>query len=94
VVLRVRRVHGIAYGWDAIKSLPDELLKQLIDKTTARLGDKFAMVPRGFLKAFVEILDELAQSSPSSAVDILATGISVDRIEAVEREEAHLLNHA
>jgi P-loop Domain of unknown function (DUF2791) len=94
VALRVRRVHGIAYGWDAIKSLPDELLKQLIDKTTARLGGKFAMVPRGFLKAFVDILDELAQSLPSSAVDILATGINADCIEAVEREEAHLLNHA
>jgi P-loop Domain of unknown function (DUF2791) len=93
VALRVRQVHGTAYRWDAIASLPDELLKQLIDKTAVRFGEKFTTVPRGFLKAFVDILDELEQSSPSVTVDILAAGINVDRIEAVEREEVHLLNH-
>lgn len=93
VALRVRQVHGIAYGWDAIERLPDDLLKRLIGETAAHFGGKFTTVPRGFLKGFVDILDKLQQSSPSLAVEILAAGIDADRIEAVEREETHLIDH-
>ncbi|RPJ52030.1 MAG: hypothetical protein EHJ95_04580 [Methanobacteriota archaeon] len=92
VALRVRQVHGIAYGWDAIERLPDDLLKRLIGETAAHFGGKFTTVPRGFLKGFVDILDKLQQSSPSLAVEILAAGIDADRIEAVEREETHLID--
>jgi BREX system ATP-binding protein BrxC/D len=93
VALRVRQVHGIAYRWDARERLPDEWLKRLIDETAARFGEKFTTVPRGFLKVLVDILDELAHSSPSRAAAILAAGIDANRIEAVERTEAHLLDH-
>ena len=93
VALRVRQVHGIAYGWDAIERLPDDLLKRLIEETAAHFGGKFTTVPRGFLKGLVDILDELQQSSPSLAGEILAAGIDADRIEAVEREETHLIDH-
>jgi hypothetical protein len=92
VALRVRQVHGIAYRWDAREHLPDEWLKRLTDETAARFGEKFATVPRGFLKVLVDILDELARSSPSRAAEILAAGIDANRIEAVERTEAHLLD--
>jgi hypothetical protein len=92
--IRVRQVHGIACGWDPLTRLPDELLRRLIEETAARFGEKFTSVPRGFLKGLVDILDELKQSSPSLAIEILATGIEADRIEAVEREEAHLRDHA
>jgi P-loop Domain of unknown function (DUF2791) len=94
VALRVRQVHGIACGWDPLKRLPDELLRGLIEATAARFGEKFISVPRGFLKSLVDILDELKQSSPSSAIEILTTRIDADRIEAVEREEAHLSDYA
>ena len=94
VAIRVRQVHGIAGGWDPLKRLPDDLLRGLIEETAARFGEKFTSVPRGFLKALVDILDELRESSPSSAIEILATGIDAGRIEAVEREEAHLSDHA
>jgi hypothetical protein len=93
VALRVRQVHGIAYRWDAIERLPDDLLKRLIEETAAHFGGKFTTVPRGFLKGLVDILDELQQSSPSLAGEILAAGIDADRIEAVEREETHLIDH-
>jgi hypothetical protein len=92
VARRVRQVHGIAYAWDAIERLPDELLKHLIEQMAARFGEKFQTVPRGFLKGLVEILDELRQNPQSSASEILAGGIDASRIEAVEREEAHLLD--
>jgi hypothetical protein len=93
VALRVRQVHGVAYRWDAIERLPDDLLKQLIGETAAHFGGKFTTVPRGFLKGFVDILDKLQQSSPSLAGEILAAGIDADRIEAVEREETHIIDH-
>jgi P-loop Domain of unknown function (DUF2791) len=92
VALRVRQVHGIAYGWDAIERLPDALLKRLIDETAARFGGKLTTVPRGFLKGLVDILDELVQSPRPLAVERLALGIDADRIEEVERQEAHLLD--
>jgi hypothetical protein len=94
VAVRVRQVHGIACGWDPLKRLPDELLSRLIEETATRFGEKFTSVPRGFLKGLVDILDELKQSSPSLASQILVTGIDADRVEAVEREEAHLSDHA
>ena len=90
VALRVRQVHGIAYKWEATERLPDDMLKRLIEQTAAHLGRKFTTVPRGFLKALVDILDALQQSSPSLAGGILAAGIDADRIEMVERQEAHL----
>ena len=92
VALRVRQVHGIAYKWEAIERLPDDMLKRLIEQTAAHFGGKFTTVPRGFLKALVDILDELQQSSPSLAGEILAAGIDADRIETVERQEAHLID--
>jgi adenosylhomocysteinase len=92
VALRVRQVHGIAYGWDASMRLSDTSLKRLIEQTAAHVGGKFTTVPRGFLKGLVDILDELQHSSPSFVGEILAAGIDVDRIEAVEREETHLID--
>jgi BREX system ATP-binding protein BrxC/D len=93
VAHRVRQVHGIAYGWDVIKRLPDHALERLIAQTAAHFGEKFLTVPRRFLKGLVDILDALHHSSPSMAGEILAAGIDVDRIEAVEREETHLIDY-
>jgi P-loop Domain of unknown function (DUF2791) len=94
VAHRVRQVHGIASAWDAIDRLSDELLKGLVEETAARFGEKFKTVARGFLKVLVDILDELEQNPQSSAAEILAAGIDADRVEEVEREETHLLDHA
>ena len=93
VALKVREAHGIAYEWDAIECLPDDLLKRVIGETAAHFGEKFTTVPRGFLKGLVDILDKLQQSAPSLAGEILAAGIDANRIEAVEREETHLIDH-
>jgi adenosylhomocysteinase len=90
VARRVRRMHGIADGWNPLQRLPDDALERLIAQTAAHFGEKFVTVPRGFLKGLVDILDALHHSSPASAASILATGIDVERIEAVEQEETHL----
>jgi hypothetical protein len=93
VAVKVRDVHGMAYGWQAAEYLTDELLARLIDDVGARFGDKFKTVPRGFLKILVDILDELEQSRHLGAVELLASGAYADRIEDVEREEVHLLDN-
>jgi hypothetical protein len=64
----------------------------LIEETATRLGENFTAVPRGFLKGVVDVLDELLQGASSPGVGIFAAGIDADRIEAVEREEAQLLD--
>jgi hypothetical protein len=92
VALKVRWVHGIAYGWEPAERLSDELLKRLLEETARRFGEKLNTVPRGFLKVVVDILDELKQSPQLSAAEVVAKGINADRIKAVEREEAHLLD--
>jgi hypothetical protein len=50
-------------------------------------------VPRGFLKVLVDILDELRRYPQTSAVEVVRSGMDPDRIEEVEREDVHLLDH-
>jgi len=90
VAAKVREVHGMAYAWPAAERLTDELLARLIEDISARFGEKFKTVPRGFLKVLVDVLDELEQNPQLAPADVLATGTHADRIEEVEREEAHL----
>lgn len=90
VARKVREVHGIAYAWQPADRLTDELLTRFIEDIAARFGAKFKTVPRGFLKVLVDILDELDQDPQLAPTEVLATGFYADRIEEVEREEAHL----
>jgi hypothetical protein len=94
IALNVRGVHGIAYDWDPTERLTDGLLQQLVREAAAQFGEKFKAIPRGFLKVFVDILDALEQNPHCSAAEVLARGIDAGRVEEVEREEAHLLNHS
>jgi len=93
VAVRVRDVHGVAYGWQAAEHLTNELLTRVIDDVAARFGDRFKTVPRGFLKILVDILDELEQSPQLGAMEVLTSGTYADRIEEIEREEVHLVDN-
>jgi hypothetical protein len=92
IALNVRSVHGIAYDWDPIERLTDGLIQQLVKETAARFGEKFETSTRGFLKVFVDILDALEHNPHRSAAEVLTQGVDADRIEEVEREEAHLVH--
>jgi hypothetical protein len=59
----------------------------------ARFGEKFKTVPRGFLKVLVDILDELEQTPQALATELVSAGVDADRVEEVEREEAHLQDY-
>jgi hypothetical protein len=93
ITLKVRCVHGIACDWNPTERLTDGLLRQLVEEVAVRYGEKFGTIPRGFLRVFVDILDALEQNPHISAAEVLAADIDADRIEEIEREEAHLLNH-
>jgi adenosylhomocysteinase len=93
VAIKVREAHGIAYQWNAIECLTDDRLTRLIEEAAAHFRDKFITVPRGVLKVLVDILDELQRSAPSSAAEILAAGIDPERVEAIERQATHLVDH-
>ena len=90
VALKVREAHGIAYQWNAIESLTDDMLTPLFEQAAAHFRDKLTTVPRGVLKVLVDILDELQRSAPSSAAEVLAAGIDPERVEAIERQATHL----
>jgi P-loop Domain of unknown function (DUF2791) len=94
VALKVRDVHGIARGWDAARCMTDELLQRLAEDTAERFGARLNSMPRGFLKSLVDILDAVQGNPDSSAAEIIAAGIDADRIEEIEREEAHLLEYS
>jgi adenosylhomocysteinase len=93
VARKVRDVHGVAYAWEAMESLTDDLLERLIEETAARVGAGLTTVPRGFLKGLVDILDGLQRATPSLAGALVAAGIDAHHIEAVECEKAHLIDH-
>jgi hypothetical protein len=93
VAVKVREAHGIAYQWNAIERLTDAMLTRLIEDAAAHFREKFTTIPRGVLKVLVDILDELQRSAPSSAAEIVAAGIDPDRVEAIERQATHLIDH-
>ena len=92
IVLNVRDLHGVAYGWDPTERLTDGLLQLWMKEMAGRFGAKFETIPRGFLKVFVDILDALEHHPHYSAAEVLAQGVDPDHIEEIEREEAHLLH--
>jgi hypothetical protein len=92
VALKVKDVHAIAYHWDPNERLTDELVTQLIEDAATQFGEKLKTMPRGFLKVLVDILDELYQSPHRPLTELISGVIDPDRIEEIEREEAHLLD--
>ena len=90
--MKVRDVHGTAYGWQPAERLTDRWVHRIVDDVAGRFGEKFKTVPRGFLKVIVDILDELQQNPTVTPEGLLTDGIDADSIEDIEREEAHLFD--
>jgi hypothetical protein len=92
VALKVRDAHGRAYGWQPDLHLTDDLLSRLIKEAAARFGEMFKSMPRGFLKIWIDVLDDLRRGPQVSASELLGMADYIARIEEVERQEAHLLD--
>jgi hypothetical protein len=93
VALKIRDVHAIAYDWHASARLTNELMSALVESAAGRFGEGLTAAPRGFFKVLVDILDEVRQHPQTSAIEVVKSGIDPERIEEVEREDVHLLDH-
>lgn len=58
---KVIKVHEVAYEWETEGVITDKVISQLIDRIANKFG-KVSSVPRGYLKAFVDLLDITEQN--------------------------------
>jgi hypothetical protein len=81
---RIRRLHGLAFGWPAERRLPDRLLETI----TAEVLDRSEVsVPRLLVQSVVSLLDALEQD-PDLDTHRLASGVvpeAAARIQEAER---------
>jgi hypothetical protein len=69
VALRVRRIHGTAYGWPADERMPDTTLERLVDHWTRFGDDKIDRLPRPILRELVNVLDICEENPDVKAED-------------------------
>jgi hypothetical protein len=67
VAAKLRSLHPDLAPDDAERRLPRELLEQLVDKVTAGFHGDVGVVPRQFLRTFVNLLDLLADDPEEDA---------------------------
>lgn len=92
VARKVREVHGTAYGWKSDQRLTDDVLSRFIKALAVHFGAAFNTVLRGFLKVLVDVLDELLHYPHVAVSEVISMTNYADRIEDVERQEAHLFD--
>lgn len=71
VAAKLRSLHPDLAPDDAERRLPRELIEQLVDKVTAGFHGDVGVVPRQFLRTFVNILDVLADDPEQDAHALL-----------------------
>lgn len=71
VALKVRSLHPDLAAEDAERRVPRELVEQLVDKVTEGFHGDVGVVPRQFLRTFVNLLDVLADDPEQQAHELL-----------------------
>jgi hypothetical protein len=71
VAAKLRSLHPDLAPDDAERRLPRELIEQLVDKVTAGFHGDVGVVPRQFLRTFVNLLDILADDPDKDAHTLL-----------------------
>jgi hypothetical protein len=57
VVLKIRDLHGVAYGWDSLQFADDESITELIEEWTVFGEESVDRKPRPILREFIQMLD-------------------------------------
>jgi len=71
VALKLRTLHPDLAPEDAERRMPRELVEQLVDAVTAGFRGDVGVVPRQFLRTFVNVLDVLADDPDQNAHGLL-----------------------
>jgi len=71
VALKLRTLHPDLAPEDAEHRMPRELVEQLVDTVTSGFHGAVGVVPRQFLRTFVNVLDVLADDPDQDAHDLL-----------------------
>jgi P-loop Domain of unknown function (DUF2791) len=71
VALKLRSIHPDLAAEEAERRMPRELVEQLVDKVTEGFHGDVGVVPRQFLRTFVNILDVLADNEDQDAHQLL-----------------------
>lgn len=86
VALKLRSLHPDLAAEEAERRLPRELVEQLVDAVTAGFHGDVGVVPRQFLRTFVNVLDVLADDPEQDAHGLLG----FEAKELTPEEEAAL----
>jgi hypothetical protein len=71
VALKLRSIHPELAAEEAERRLPRELIEQLVTKVTEGFHGDVGVVPRQFLRTFVNVLDTLADNPEQDAHELL-----------------------
>ena len=71
VALKLRSLHPDLAAEEAEQRVPRDLVEQLVDKVTEGFRGDVGVVPRQFLRTFVNVLDVLADDPDQSAHELL-----------------------
>lgn len=61
VAIKIRDLHAQTYSWEAKNKIPDEILINYSSTFVTHFGEEIDRPPREFLKAVVELLDQIEQ---------------------------------
>ena len=75
VALRVREIHGLAYGWNAEERVPLSVLERKVDDCTLFGEGQTGRLPRPFLRDTVHLLDLCEEQPELAAEDLLPTAV-------------------
>jgi hypothetical protein len=70
---RVRRLHGIAYGWDATSRFDEALLDRFVEDVTGFAQGPGGRIPRPVLRKLVHVLDLCEENPDVPGADFVAS---------------------
>ncbi|MFN8673491.1 MAG: BREX system ATP-binding domain-containing protein [Candidatus Sericytochromatia bacterium] len=84
---KVIKVHEKAYDWNA-EAIDEEVINSLIDRVANKFG-KVSSVPRGYLKALVDLLD-ISEQNPDfiSNNDFVSHTNFLDKVKEIEKMDS------
>lgn len=88
----VRDIFDVAYGSVDRRRVSDAFIEAMTDQVTSKFGGKVEVVPRIFLREFVDVLDKVQQYpdyDPSAAYDFDLQQVQ-DAIGLSPEEEAEI----